>query len=80
METAKLTIRLPKEDLEFAKQYAQEHQVTVTELIDRYLRRLRNTPGASIHPEVEKISGLVPSDIDARAQYREHLASKHRCD
>jgi len=77
METAKLTVRLPKSDLEFAKEYAQAHRITVTELIDRYLRSLRGGAGA-IHPEVEKISGLVPPGVDARAEYREHARKKHR--
>jgi hypothetical protein len=77
METVKLTLRLPKRDLEFAKQYAQAHRITVTDLIDRYLRSLQTGPGA-IHPEVEKISGLIPADVDARAEYREHVLRKHR--
>jgi hypothetical protein len=33
METAKLTVRLPKDDIEFAKRYARSHRITVTELI-----------------------------------------------
>jgi hypothetical protein len=78
METAKLTVRLPKKDLEFAKRYAQEHRITVTELIDRYLQRLQAGQIASIHPEVEKISGLVPSEVDAEALYHEYLMTKHR--
>jgi Family of unknown function (DUF6364) len=77
METAKLTVRLPKKDLEFAKKYAQEHRITVTELIDRYLRRLQGEQPAIIHPDVEKISGLVPADVDAEALYRQHLLEKH---
>lgn len=77
METAKLTVRLPKKDLEFAKKYAQEHRITVTELIDRYLRRLQGEQPAAIHPDVEKISGLVPTDVDAKALYRRHLMEKH---
>lgn len=78
MSTAKLTVRLPKQDLEFAKQYAQEHRITVTELIDRYLRRLRGGQPVVIHPEVERISGLVPLDVDAEALYHEHLLDKHK--
>ncbi len=78
METTKLTVRLPTRDIEFAKRYAQEHQITVTELIDRYLRRLRKGPDSGIHPEVEKISGLVPADVDATAEFHEHMARKHR--
>jgi hypothetical protein len=78
METAKLTVRLPKRDLEFAKGYAQAHRITVTELIDRYLRSLQIGSGSVLHPEVEKIAGLVPSEVDARAEYREHARRKHR--
>ncbi|HVT15130.1 MAG TPA: DUF6364 family protein [Thermoanaerobaculia bacterium] len=77
MDTAKLTVRLPKRDLEFAKQYAQAHRITVTELIDRYLRSLQTGIGP-IHPEVEKISGLIPTNVDARAEYRKHVQRKHR--
>ena len=76
METAKLTVRLPKKDLDFAKEYAQAHRITVTELIDRYLRSLRGGAGA-IHPEVERISGLIPASVDARTDYRKHALRKH---
>ena len=78
MENAKLTVRLPKRDLEFAKRYAQEHRITVTELIDRYFRRLQDAGSKTIHPEVERISGLVPSDVDSEALYHEHLVSRQR--
>lgn len=77
METLKLTVRLPKRDIEFAKRYAQAHRITVTELIDRYLRSLQ-AGSDPIHQEVEKISGLIPSDVDARAEYRAHVLRKHR--
>jgi hypothetical protein len=51
--------------------------MTVTELIDRYLRSLQGESG-TIHPEVEKISGLIPADVDARAEYRAHVLEKYR--
>lgn len=78
METAKLTVRLPKRDIEFAKRYAQAHRLSLTELIDRHFRRLRDIAEDEIHPEVERISGLVPPDVDAEAEYHEHLLTKHR--
>jgi hypothetical protein len=78
VETTKLTVRLPKEDLEFAKRYAREHGLTVTELIDRYLRALQGAPKSKIHPEIARISGLVPSDVDAKETYVEHILEKHR--
>jgi Family of unknown function (DUF6364) len=77
METVKLTVRLPKNDLDFAKQYAQAHRITVTELIDRYLKSLRGGTG-TIHPEVERISGLIPATVDGEADYRHHVLEKYR--
>jgi hypothetical protein len=77
MDTAKLTVRLPKNDLEFAKRYAQAHRMTVTELIDRYLRSLQGEVGV-IHPEVDRISGLIPLEVDAKAEYRQHVLDKYR--
>lgn len=75
----KLAVRLPDENLDYLKQYAAEHGMTVTEVLDRFLTRLREgAEGRPIHPEVEKISGLVPSDVDAREQYSEYLREKHR--
>ncbi len=35
-------------------------------------------PNAEIHPDVLKIGGLVPPDVDARAEYRDHLMKKHQ--
>ncbi len=78
METLKLTVRLPKGELEFAKQYALAHRITVTELIDRYLKSLRRGSKEAIHPEVERISGLIPPEVDARAEYREYAVGKHQ--
>jgi hypothetical protein len=62
VETVKLTVRLPKKDLDLAKEYAQAHRITVTALIGRYLKSLGGGKG-TIHPEVEKISGLVPATV-----------------
>lgn len=39
---------------------------------------VRQPTEAEIHPEVSKISGLVPPDVDARAEYRAYLLNKHR--
>jgi hypothetical protein len=78
MQREKLTIRLPKQNLDFVKHYAAEHHLTVTEVIDRYLSRLRQQQYPMIHPDVESISGLVPSDIDAKQDYHEHILQKHR--
>lgn len=76
--TRKLTVRLAEKNLDFLKGYAAEHGLTVTEMLNRYLTRLREGDASrAIHPEVEAISGLVPADIDADALHREHLLEKH---
>lgn len=78
MDTAKLTVRLPRKSLEFAKEYAREHHITVTDLITRYLQRLQNGQPTPIHPDVERFSGLIPEDVDAEALYLEHIERKHK--
>ena len=75
-ETSKLTIRLPKQDVAFAKAYAKAHGISVTEMIDRYLRRMRALKQYSPSPELEAITGLLPPDLDAEAAYRDHLIDK----
>jgi len=78
MSTRKLTVRLPEEDIDFAKGYAARHGMTLTELIDRYLRQLRRTPQGGLHPDILRFSGIVPGDIDARQVQRDALEEKHR--
>lgn len=77
-ETVKLTVRLPREDVEFAKRYARAHDLTVTEVIDRYLRRMRVLEPGQLAPELDEITGLVPADVDAEAAYREYLQARHQ--
>lgn len=76
-ETTKLTIRLPRRHVEFAKAYARAHGVTVTEVIDRYLRRLQALEQQSPSAELSAITGLIPADIDVEADWRHHLVEKH---
>lgn len=76
-ETTKLTIRLPKEDIEFAKRYAKEHGLTVTEVIDRYLRRMRTLEQQPVSTELEFMTGLVPTDVEGEDLYQKHLLDKH---
>ena len=79
MDTAKLTVRLPKRSLDFAKEYAREHEITVTDLIARYLTRLQDEKPALIHPDVARFSGILPDEeVDDKALYYEHIERKHR--
>ncbi len=78
MTTRKLTIRLPEEDIEFAKNYASKHGITLTELIDRYLKQLRRGAEGGIHPDILRFSGIIPAEIDTRKEYHEAMEDKHQ--
>ncbi len=78
METQRLTVRLPVDDIAYLKGYAQERGITVTDVLHRYLFQLRALEQAHIHPEVSRLSGLAPSDLDANEVYAERLENKHR--
>lgn len=78
IETTKLTIRLPVQGVAFVKQYAKDHGGTVTEVINRYLRRMRELELHTPCPALDAITGLVPAEIDARTEYREHQLKKHQ--
>ena len=76
---SKLTVRLPDESIEFVKRYAAQHGITVTEVLGRYLTRLReSTRIGDIHPNVKQVSGLVPSELNAEALYHDHVVEKHQ--
>lgn len=76
-ETTRLTIRLPRRHVEFAKAYARAHGVTVTEVIDRYLRRMQALEQQTPFAELSAITGLVPGDLDVGAEWRRHVVQKH---
>lgn len=77
METRKLTVRLPDEDLAFLKAYAREHGLTVTEVIDRYLRRMRLLRQREPSQALAPITGLVPAEVDAESEWRQRQLRKH---
>jgi hypothetical protein len=77
IDTIKLTIRLPREDVAFAKDYAKAHGLSVTEVIARYLRRMRALDKQPPMPGLGAITGLVPSDVDAQTEFRRHRQNKH---
>lgn len=76
-ETTKLTIRLPRGHVEFAKAYARAHGITVTEVIDRYLRRMQALEQQGPSAELAAITGFMPAEIDAEAEWHRHMVEKH---
>ena len=78
MPARKLTIRLPEEEIEFAKEYALRNGISVTEMIDRYLKNLRKQTRTELHPDIQRFSGIISSKIDAETAYHDALEEKHR--
>ena len=77
MQTSKLTVRLPAKDIEIAKAYAKRHGISLTELINRYFQHIQGTFQESVHPEILKISGLIPPEVNVKNDYLESLEGKH---
>lgn len=71
-----LTIRLPKDDISFVEDYAKANGVSVTEVIDRYLRRMRTLDAYRPTKALNEITGLLPesadigSDLDQRRRQK----------
>jgi hypothetical protein len=77
VETTKLTVRLPREEIAHAKAYAESAGLTLTEVISRYFRRLRALEPSDLHPDVREVVGLIPPDADLDALREEYLREKH---
>ncbi len=77
MERTKLTIRVPRDLLQGAKNYASESGTTLTRLISEYLRQLtaQSDPLADA-PIVQRLSGTLSQDVSLQ-DYREYLEKKH---
>lgn len=77
MEKTKLTVRVPRDLLEAAKRYANEHNTTLTRLVSEYLRRLSTQDDPLVDaPIVRRLSGILSPDASIE-DYRKYLEEKH---
>lgn len=77
MEKRKLTVRVPTDVLEGAKQYARENRTSLTRLVSEYLRQL--TPQGDFltdAPIVRRLAGTLSRDVSVE-DYREYLEEKY---
>ncbi|MEO5910367.1 MAG: DUF6364 family protein [Pelobium sp.] len=76
----KLTLNLNKEVIEEAKNYAKIHRVSLSKMIENYLNSVtRGTKKKSkVSPLVESLTGIIPSSIDERKDYRDYLDKKYQ--
>jgi hypothetical protein len=82
----KLTLKLNKQVIDGAKAYASAHKRSLSGIIESYLRTLieRDKPQLAddieISPFVKSLrTGVkLPSDIDYKETYGDHLAEKYK--
>ena len=75
MNQTKLTVRVPRDLLENVKRYAAQHDTTLTELIEAFLRRVPVQPSMENAPIVRRLSGALSPDVSIQ-DYKDHLEEK----
>jgi len=81
MET-KLTIRLKKRVIERAKDYAQNHKISLSKMVESYLESItepkKDEP--EITPLVESLSGVIhlSDDFNLKQDYSNYLTDKYK--
>ncbi|MBQ6102170.1 MAG: hypothetical protein IJL06_00695 [Kiritimatiellae bacterium] len=75
--TAKMTIRLPEEDLLGAKRYASKHRLSLSGLVVRYFKRLRLEEADPLPAEIADVAGTLPRRLDVRRAYVAGMEAKH---
>jgi Family of unknown function (DUF6364) len=81
----KLTLKLDKNVIERAKEYASSHKRSLSRLIESYLRSLTEEDPLShdempISPFVKSMSsGInIPADLNYKTEYENHLIKRHK--
>ena len=76
----KLTLNLDKDVIEQAKSYAKINSVSLSKLIENYLKSLtkRSEKKSKISPLVESLTGVIPSvNYDDKKDYKDYLSEKY---
>jgi hypothetical protein len=80
MET-KLTLRLKKKVIDRAKKYANDHETSLSKLIENYLSAITNESKSieNISPLVQSLSGVIQltGNEDPKEKYHEHINKKY---
>lgn len=81
MET-KLTLRLNKRVIDKAKDYAHNHNISLSKVVESYLESItkQKDVATEISPLVESLSGVIQLDenFNYRKDYSNHLAEKYK--
>lgn len=79
----KLTLKLDQEVIKSAKKYASDQKLSLSRIIETYLRSLTNNSKSEdfeISPFVKSMStgSKIPADLDYKKEYSEHLLKKYQ--
>jgi len=77
----KLTIKLNKLIIERAKKYASERNISLSRMIENYLRTItsKNDEETKISPLVESLTGVIKEpDTDYKREYSDFLTKKYK--
>ena len=81
MET-KLTIRLKKKVIERAKDYAHNHKISLSKMVESYLESVTEPikEELEITPLVESLSGVIhlSDDFELKQDYSNYLSEKYK--
>jgi hypothetical protein len=76
-EKKKLTLRLNRRLIEQAKEYAAQHNISVSELVETYFLHL-DLESEPIHtPLVRQLTGLLPAEVAVEQEYEDYLVEKY---
>lgn len=76
-EKKKLTLRLNQRLIEQAKEYAAQHNVSVSELVETYFMYLDLERESTHTPMVKRLTGILPADVDVQQEYGDYLVEKY---
>jgi hypothetical protein len=77
---SKLTLKLNESVIEQAKQYAKENNISLSRMIENYLKAItiKKKNKIQISPLVESLTGVIELDkIDYRKDYTNFLSQKY---
>ena len=77
MKKKKFTVRVGEDALEAAKAYAEEHNTTLTDLVDAYFRSIQQVREINTDtPILQKMAGSLRPDASLEDYYT-HLEHKY---
>jgi len=77
MEKTKLTLRIERPVIEQAKQYAGQHNTTLSKLVSEFLHTLNVQSGSHTRtPILEELTSILPADV-SQDDYHAYLEAKY---